>query len=87
MRIVRFLLLALFILSSSAQAMASVHQCCPAADCGIVQCLDMGCAPSVPAVAFNRPAAAQPVAVAPVYAVYVTTRESDPYEEVWTPPD
>lgn len=46
MRIIRFLLLALFILSSSAQAVASVHGCCPAADCGMVQCLDIGCAPA-----------------------------------------
>jgi len=87
MRIFRFLLLALFILSSSAQAVASVHGCCPAADCGMAQCMDMGCAPALPAVAFNRPAAALAMSVAPVYVAHVATRSSDPFEEIWTPPD
>ncbi|MTV40428.1 hypothetical protein [Duganella radicis] len=88
MRRLRFLfLLLVFVLSSSAQAMASMHKCCPSAACDISQCIDMGCAPPAPAMAFNRQAAVLPLGAAPVYALPVTTRLSDPYEEVWTPPD
>ena len=87
MRFFRLLLLAWFILGSSAQAMASVHKCCPSAACSVAQCIDMGCAPPAPAVAFNRPAAAQAIAVAPEYVAHGITRTADPYEEVWTPPD
>jgi len=87
MRTFRFLLLVLFILGSSAQAMAPVHKCCPSAACDLAQCIDMGCAPPAPAVAFNRPAAALPLAAAPACAVPVHNLVSDPYEEVWTPPD
>ena len=87
MRFFRFLLLAWFVLGSSVQAMASVHKCCPSAACSVAQCIDMGCAPAAPAVAFARPAAAQAIAVAPEYVAHVATRAADPYEEVWTPPD
>lgn len=53
----------------------------------MAQCMDMGCAPALPAVAFNRPAAALAMSVAPVYVAYVATQPSDPFEEIWTPPD
>lgn len=87
MRLFRLLLLAWFILGSSAQAMAPVHKCCPSAACSVAQCIDMGCAPPAPAVAFSRPAAAQAITLAPEYVAHATTRIADPYEEVWTPPD
>lgn len=87
MRLFRLLLLALFILGSSAQAVTPVHKCCPSAACDIAQCIDMGCAPPAPAVAFNRPATTLPLATAPVAAMPVTAHIPDPYEEVWTPPD
>jgi hypothetical protein len=79
--------MAWFILGSSAQAMASVHKCCPSAACSVAQCIDLGCAPPAPAVAFNRPAAAQAITLAAAYVAHAITRTADPYEEVWTPPD
>jgi hypothetical protein len=87
MRFLRFLLLAWFILGATAQAMAAVHKCCPSAACSVAQCIDMGCAPPAPAVAFQRPAVAQAISAAPEYVAHATTRIADPYEEVWTPPD
>ncbi|WP_343728324.1 hypothetical protein [Duganella sp.] len=87
MRRLRLLLLLIFVLSSSAQAMASVHKCCPSAACGMAQCVDLGCAPVVPAMAFNRPAAARLMPAAQAYTMYLAMPDTDPYEEVWTPPD
>lgn len=84
----RLLLLAFFfLLSTSAEAVASVHQCCPDLQCDIVHCLEMGCAPALPAVAFNQPATPVALRAAELYGDHVTRCQPDLYEEVWTPPD
>ncbi|WP_130300898.1 MULTISPECIES: hypothetical protein [unclassified Duganella] len=88
MRKIRILLLAwLLVLGATASAVASVHTCCPLKDCSIAQCVEMGCAPVMPNVAFGN------TFVLPVtppdrnYAAYVPVVPPDRYVEVWTPPD
>lgn len=88
MRTFRLLLLALvFVLSTTASAVASVHKCCPDAACDIVHCIAMECAPALPAFAFNKPPALPAVRADQAPAVRPALPPPDRYEEVWTPPD
>lgn len=88
MRRFRLLLLALlFILSTSASAIAPLHQCCQQQDCGIAHCVDMGCVAALPDFAFDRPATSAPARRAEVHAIRSALAPLDRFEEVWTPPD
>jgi hypothetical protein len=82
------ILLALFfVLSTSASAAASVHKCCAMPECDITQCIDMGCAPALPAFAFDTQATGLPLLLSEVPAAPAEPSPPRLYQEVWTPPD
>ena len=88
MRVFRFFLLALLVaFSSTAYAVASVHKCCDAPACDIGHCIDLGCAPAPPAVAFNKPLPAPIPRAGALYAAPLLPSLPDPNHVVWTPPD
>ena len=86
----RFLLSLLLTLAISLNAYASAGQwntCCPDTDCGMVQCIDMGClpvnAPALPQTGMIHPEQAAvrdvPAAIKPVLPGRL--------DDIWTPPD
>lgn len=81
-------LLLTFAMTVSAYAsVAQIRTCCPDEDCGIAQCVDMGCLPAAHPM-LPQPTLAMPertlVRVVPEeLKMHLPTR----FEEVWTPPD
>ena len=85
LRLLFFVLL--FILSTSASAAASVHRCCPDQNCDLALCIDIGCAPALPSMAFDKAAPLAVPCAAAVYAPPPVTRLPSVAEDIWTPPD
>jgi hypothetical protein len=81
------ILLAILLAFSAAVSAAPAAGCCPDEDCGIVQCVEMGCLPAAVAMAPPSPelrfapAGGHQGAAAPACPRRIWTTE------VWTPPD
>jgi hypothetical protein len=82
-----FLLALLFVLGISHAAAKSLHTCCAGGDCAITQCVDMGCAPAVAAIAAGAMHSITPVPVRVPFPVLDTPAPPELPDEIWTPPD
>lgn len=88
MKFLLTLLLALALTGNTfANAKAQAHTCCAHEECGMVQCLEMGCLPAASPIAALR----LTEFVAQDLILDVPAERSDflpnRYKEIWTPPD
>ncbi len=87
MRFILTLLLTFAMMVSAYASAGQVRICCPDEDCGIAQCVDMGCLPTatpmIPQVAAAMPQWNTLREVPEELQMYLPNR----YKEVWTPPD
>jgi hypothetical protein len=87
MKLVHAIVLAIMLTFSTIASAAPASGCCPDDMCDIVQCVAMGCAPSIQAIAAPTFPAPLITSQAETLPVEVQRAIVPVFEEIWAPPD